>query len=77
MAVEPLLTSTPTSDYVTAYTAKLRLLTVMRQIAEVKGKLQRTNPVDHQTKYNQMFAELSVLEAHRIQLQSLSLGAQD
>ena len=77
LAVEPLLTVEPTSSYITAYTAKLKLLTVMRQIAAVKSKLQRTNPVDAQPKYNQMFSELVVLEAQRTELQNLSLGAQD
>ena len=77
LAVEPLLTMEPTTGYVTAHTAKLRLLTVMRQIVEVKSKLQRTNPVDAQSKYNQMFSELVVLEAERTKLQNLSLGAQD
>jgi DNA primase len=49
----------------------------MRAIAELKSKLQRTNPVEAQQKYNQMFSELVVLEARRKQLQSRSLGALD
>ena len=75
LAVEPLLSAEPTRRYVTAHTARLRLLTVMRRIAEVKSKLQRTNPVDAQAKYNQMFSELVVLEARRTELQNRSLGA--
>ena len=51
------------SPYVIANTGKLRLLTVMRAIAELKSRLQRTNPVESPKKYNQMFSELVVLEA--------------
>ena len=49
----------------------------MRRIADLKSKLQRTNPVEAQLKYNQMFSELVVLEARRKQLQNRSIGAQD
>ena len=65
------------SRYVVANSAKLQLLTAMRAVAELKSKLQRTNPVEHPTKYNQMFSELVVLEARRKQLQARSLGAED
>ena len=49
----------------------------MRRIAELKSKLQRTNPVDAQRSYNQMFSELVVLEARRKELHTRSIGAQD
>ncbi|MBO0812681.1 MAG: DNA primase, partial [Microlunatus sp.] len=74
LAVEPLHTETPTTMYVVAYTSKLRLLTVSRQIAQIKSRLQRTNPVDDPTTYNKTFSELVVLEAQRKQLQNRSLG---
>ncbi len=78
LAVEPLsLTGAPERRYVTANAAKLQLLSVMRRIAALKSKLQRTNPVDSATTYNQMFSELVVLEARRKELQNRSLGAQD
>ncbi|GAA3695104.1 DNA primase [Microlunatus aurantiacus] len=74
LAVEPLSLHGPaTAHYVQANAAKLRLLTVMRQVAELKSKLQRTNPVDNPTAYNQMFSELVVLEAHRSELHAESL----
>ena len=38
-----------TSRFVVANTAKLQLLTVMRKIAELKSRLQRTNPVEAPT----------------------------
>lgn len=78
LAVEPLpVQGEVTARFVVAHSAGLQLLTVMRAIAELKSKLQRTNPVEAQQRYNQMFSELVVLEARRKQLQSRSLGALD
>jgi DNA primase len=66
-----------TVRYVIANSAALQLLTVMRTIAALKSKLQRTNPVEEQHKYNQMFSELVVLEARRKALHTRSIGAED
>ncbi len=78
LAVEPLpVHGEVTERYVVANSAGLQLLTVMRAIADLKSRLQRTNPVDATLKYNQMFSELVVLEARRKQLQSRSIGALD
>jgi DNA primase len=78
LAVEPLLVTGEVSRrYVVAHSARLQLLTVMRQIADLKSRLQRTSPVEAEKRYNQMFSELVVLEARRQQLQTRSLGAQD
>ena len=78
LAVEPLpVQGEVTARFVVAYTAGLQLLTVMRAIADLKSRLQRTNPVEEQQRYNQMFSELVVLEARRKQLQSRSIGAQE
>ena len=63
--------------YVIANSAGLQLLTVMRTIAALKSKLQRTNPVEERHKYNQMFSELVVLEACRNALPPRSVGAED
>ena len=74
LAVEPLSLHGPaTEHYVQANAAKLRLLTVMRQVGQLKSKLQRTNPVENPTTYNQMFSELVVLEARRSELHAQSL----
>lgn len=48
-----------------AYVVRLRELTAMRRIEQVKSKLQRTNPVTEVTEYNRMFGELVALESHR------------
>ena len=78
LAVEPLaLTGSADSRYVVANSAKLQLLAAMRAVGQLKSKLQRTNPVDHPTKYNQMFSELVVLEARARHLHTRFLGAED
>jgi DNA primase len=78
LAVEPLpVHGEVTTRYVVATSAALQLLTVMRTIAALKSKLQRTNPVEEQHKYNQMFSQLVVLEARRKALQTRSIGADD
>jgi DNA primase len=66
-----------TVRYVIANSAALQLLTVIRSIAALKSRLQRTNPVEEQHKYNQMFSELVVLEARRKALHTRSIGAED
>lgn len=76
LSVEQLLHSADEA-YVAAYVAKLQLLTVNRRIADLKSRLQRTNPVEQQPSYNQMFAELLSLEAGRKTLQVRTLGATD
>jgi len=78
LAVEPLpVQGDVTARYVIANSSALQLLTVMRTITALKSKLQRTNPVEEQHKYNQMFSELVVLEARRKALHTRSIGAED
>jgi DNA primase len=78
LAVEPLpVHGEVTVRYLIANSAALQLLRVMRTIAALKSKLQRTNPVEEQHKYNQMFSELVVLEARRKALHTRSIGAVD
>jgi DNA primase len=78
LAVEALPVHGPvTVRYVIANSAALQLLTVIRTIAGLKSRLQRTNPVEEQHKYNQMFSELVVLEARRKALHTRSIGAED
>ncbi len=76
LAVEPLLSRKGADDAFVANTVyRLQELTAQRRIADVKSRLQRTNPVDHATEYNRMFGELTALEQHRRQLRDLALGA--
>ncbi len=77
LAVEPLLTvREPDPAYVAAHVYKLLELTTLRRVAELKSRLQRTNPVDQAADYNRMFGELVALEQHRRRLRELAVGAQ-
>lgn len=65
-AVEPMRSSEQnTAAVLSAVLARLQELTVMRRIADVKSRLQRTNPLEQADEYNQMFGELVALEAQR------------
>ncbi|WP_166140677.1 DNA primase [Nocardioides ochotonae] len=76
LAVEPLLTAKdPDAAYVALHVNRLLELTALRRIAEVKSRLQRTNPVEHPTEYNKMFGELAALEQHRRALRDRIIGA--
>jgi DNA primase len=69
MAVEPLrtfgVTGEPDARYVEAVLARVEELAVSRQIAVVKSRLQRTDPISAQTDYNRMFGDLIGLEQRR------------
>ncbi|MGH3348567.1 MAG: DNA primase, partial [Nocardioides sp.] len=75
LGVEPLLTAKePDAAYVAAHVYRLQELTTLRRIADLKSKLQRTNPVDHPVEYNRMFGELVALEQHRRTLHERAVG---
>jgi DNA primase len=76
LAVEPLMTNDPGAAYVAAHVFRLQELTAMRRIAELKSKLQRTNPVEHPVDYNRMFGELVALEQHRRTLREKAIGGE-
>ncbi len=77
LTVEPLYTDkVPDAAYVGQHVHRLRELTVMRRIADLKSRLQRTNPVEHAVEYNRMFGELVALEQHRRSLRERALESQ-
>ena len=76
LGVEPLKAREPDPAYVAAHVYRLQELTAMRRIADLKSRLQRTNPVEHPTDYNRMFGELVALEQHRRTLRERAVGAQ-
>ena len=77
LGVEPVRTSgDPAASYVDAHLYRLRELTALRRIADLKSRLQRTNPVEHAAAYNKMFGELVALEQHRRSLREMATGAQ-
>lgn len=67
LAVEPVLRE-PTEAYAREYAARLRLQLLSSRIAELKSRLQRTNPLDDQVAYNKMFATLIGMEKERKEL---------
>ncbi len=77
LAVEPVHAShEPDEAYAAQTVLRLRELTAMRRIADLKSRLQRTNPVEQATDYNRMFGELIALEQHRRSLRERALESQ-
>ena len=69
-------TTDPNPTYVLAHVFRLQELTTLRRIADLKSKLQRTNPVEHAAEYNRMFGELVALEQHRRKLRDRIVGTE-
>ena len=75
LMVEPIRTDGEISDrYVSSITARLNEVALARSIAEVKSSLQRLNPLESESEYNQMFSRLVEMEAKRRALLELALG---
>jgi DNA primase len=75
LAVEPLHAvgeNDPT--YVNALMARLHEMATVREIAAIKGKLQRTNPVEAQDEYMKAFKKLMDLEQLAISLRKRAAG---
>lgn len=71
LAVEPLelpRRNVEEARYITSVIAGVRLVLVDAQIAELKSRLQRTNPVEDPEAYHQIFGDLVPLEQYRIAL---------
>jgi DNA primase len=75
LTVEPLRRE-PDAAYAQMHVDRLRELTAKRHIADLKSRLQRTNPVEQATEYNRMFGELVALEAHARTLRERALENQ-
>ncbi|WP_210440541.1 DNA primase [Nocardioides xinjiangensis] len=75
LGVEPVRgTADPSPTFAVAYVYRLQELTTSRRIADVKARLQRTNPVEQALDYNRMFGELVMLEQHRRKLREGAVG---
>lgn len=75
LAVEQLRsTGDPASTYAASLVARVSELAVTRQIADLKSRLQRTNPVEQTEQYNRAFGELVALEQHRRALRDKAMG---
>ena len=75
LTVEPIRRQ-PDSTYVQLHADRLRELTAKRRIADLKSRIQRTNPVEQAAEYNRMFGELVALEAHARALRERALENQ-
>ncbi|MDT7708389.1 MAG: primase [Pseudonocardiales bacterium] len=58
--------------YVSSVIAGVRLALVEAQVAELKARLQRTNPVEDADAYHQLFGDLVPLEQYRIALRGMA-----
>lgn len=75
LSSEPIRTTKENSErYVESVFARLRELAISRTIAEIKSKLQRINPVEEESSYNEIFQELMALEKERRILRDLAVG---
>ena len=76
LAVEPpQFNGEPDARYVDKVLARVGELAVSREIAVVKSKLQRMNPVQQQVPYNQLFGDLVGLEQRRKALLDRAAGS--
>jgi DNA primase len=75
LAVEPLRRhDEPDVSYADIELAKVGELAVSREIAVVKSRLQRMNPVEEQAGYNRLFGDLMTLEKRRRALLDRAAG---
>jgi DNA primase len=79
LAVEPLevpgAAGEPDARFAEAVLARVEELSVSRQIASIKSRLQRLSPVAEQGEYNRMFGDLVALEQRRKVLSERAAGA--
>lgn len=73
LLVEPLL-RTPDESYSLAYSSRLRLARVAREIEDLKSRLQRTDPVKDPNGHRAQFAALTELEMQRKRLLAAGLA---
>ncbi|MFT4189529.1 MAG: DNA primase [Aeromicrobium sp.] len=74
-AVEPLTAQEKTVERVVVSSlVRLQVLTLGRDIADLKSRLQRTNPIAEADAYNRMFGELIALEQQHRDLREQAVG---
>jgi len=77
LSVEPLPAgSTNETDYIAAVLARLQHLAAVREVAALKGKLQRMNPEEAGASYWKLYGELIALEQQAILLGERGMGGQ-
>jgi len=76
LAVEPIRTDDEGEEvrYARSVLARIQELDTTRQVAEVKSRLQRVNPVEQSEEYSRLFGELLALEQYRRGLREQGIG---
>ena len=75
LAVEPAPNENGVDDrYATSVLARLLEMHAGRRAADLKGRLQRADPVERPEEHQQLFADLLEVEAYRRQLRDLLHG---
>jgi DNA primase len=76
LAVEPLRSVNGESDaaYVNAILARLQEMATVREVAALKGRLQRMNPVEEPEAYTKAFSKLLALEQQARSLRERAMG---
>jgi DNA primase len=75
LAVEPLHAGTDSQDrYADAVLARLQEILAARQVAALKGRLQRINPIEQPEEHARLFGELISLESYRRTLRERAIG---
>ena len=78
LAVDPLPSEVASNNrYATSLIARLLELDATRRITEVRGRMQRTDPVEQEVEHNQLFAEVMALEAYKKSLHGAALGERE
>ena len=74
--LEPLRSINGESDagYVNAVLARLQEIATVRQVAALKGRLQRMNPIEEADAYNKAFMQLLALEQQARSLRERAMG---
>ncbi len=76
LLVEPFVKE-PDIAYADAHSAKLQLLTTLRDLTEMKSRLQRINPATHPEEHRKMFEAFVLMEQQRQRLEAQGLKSWD
>ena len=75
LAVEPLRSvGEADAGYVLAVLARLQEMATVRQVSQLKGRLQRMNPVEQADEYTKVFGQLLALEQQARSLRERAMG---
>ena len=75
LTVEPLRAGADGQErYADAVLARMHEIVISRQVAVLKGRLQRVNPLEQAEEHARLFAELIALESYRRGLRERAIG---